>query len=59
MKQVFLDSGAFFALLVVEDAFHQYAISLFQRASSKFLGKYFEKRLNFAIKYANHQPIVE
>lgn len=35
MKQVFLDSGAFFALLVAEDAFHQRAIELFQRADSE------------------------
>ncbi|KAI9134312.1 type II toxin-antitoxin system VapC family toxin [Acaryochloris sp. CCMEE 5410] len=35
MKPVFLDSGAFFALLVVEDAFHQRAADLFQQANSE------------------------
>ncbi len=35
MKQIFLDSGAFYALLVAEDAFHQRAVELFQRADSE------------------------
>ncbi|MGB7413941.1 MAG: PIN domain-containing protein [Thermosynechococcaceae cyanobacterium] len=35
MKQVFLDSGAFFALLVAEDSVHQRAVELFQRADSE------------------------
>ena len=32
MKRVFVDSGAFFAHLVVEDAFHETARSIFGRA---------------------------
>ncbi|MEO0375965.1 MAG: hypothetical protein AAF329_15335 [Cyanobacteria bacterium P01_A01_bin.17] len=35
MKQVFLDSGAFFALLVAEDAFHKRAVTLFQLANAE------------------------
>jgi uncharacterized protein len=35
VKHVFLDSGAFFALLVAEDTFHQRAIELFQRADAE------------------------
>jgi predicted nucleic acid-binding protein len=35
MRQVFLDSGAFFALLVAEDTFHQCAVELFQHADSE------------------------
>ncbi len=33
MKQVFVDSGGFFALLVQEDALHTRAVALFQHAN--------------------------
>lgn len=35
MKQVFVDSGAFFALLVADDAFHKQSVDLFRRADSE------------------------
>lgn len=35
MKQVFIDSGTFFALLVADDAFHRQSVGLFRRADSE------------------------
>ena len=35
MKRVFVDSGGFFGLLVLEDVFHKHSLAIFERANAE------------------------